>query len=336
MLYSLMNSNADYYVSLHGEQTIRLAKENACQETNSVWQDEPVSAGIMQRLGATDIRNERLFIDFEGIRRHYNDETLDLQEALELLHSRQNTVYLMNIMGETGAFLEEGLGKKGIPMLCEQEEGGGWFCKVSALQEELEARQAVLCEKAIYDIHQDNLLILMEESPRGKTFDIDRLLRDGETCLYYFFYRLAMRLVEEGLAKPLGENGNRLCFVPDNPPAVPIAKALAAFLGAEVCCEEAQTDRFRADRDYVIVRDVFHMSCELDRLNAAISFWGGQVKGVACLVDIYTGVGNRKNRVSLHTIDLERGIGYKIRQQKENAAKEAARQENFSGQKDDF
>lgn len=61
------------------------------------------------------------------------------------------------------------------------------------------------------------------------------------------------------------------------------------------------------------MRDVLHMSCELDRLCTAISLDGGQVKGVACLVDIYTGVGSRKNRVSLHTINLEQGISYRIR-----------------------
>ncbi|MDE6063123.1 MAG: hypothetical protein K2G20_00835, partial [Lachnospiraceae bacterium] len=214
---------------------------------------------------------------------------------------------------------------KGIAMQREQAEGGEWFCEVSPSSSAGDIRQAALCEKAIHDIHMDNLMILMEESPKGKTFQIDRLLQDGEKCLYYFFYRLAMRLVEKGMVDSCGKNRDKLCFVPDNPPAIPIAKALAVFLGTKVQCDEAQDGRFRPDMEYIIVRDVFHMSCELDRLSAAISLSGGQVKGVACLVDIYTGVGDRKNRVSLHTIDLERGISYRIRQKRENL-----------GQKDDF
>ena len=316
MLYSLMNSNADYYVNLHGEQAIRYAEGGIWEGTDPAWQEGQVTAGGMQRIADTDIRNERLFIDFEGILRHQNDGEQDMQKTLELLHSRQNTVYLMNLVEETGIVLEKGLGQKGIAVQREQAEGGGWFCEVPGLQGKRDVHQAVLCEKAIHDIHMDNLLILMEESPRGKTFQIDRLLRDGETCLYYFFYRLAMKLLEEGMASPFGENRDKLCFVPDNPPAVPIAKALAVFLGAQVKCKEETNGRFRADWDYIIVRDVLHMSCELDRLRTAISLGGGQVKGVACLVDIYTGVGSRKNRVSLHTIDLERGISYRIRHKK--------------------
>lgn len=325
MLYSLMNSNADYYINLHGEQVIMQAERSVREETDRILQKETAPAGIMRKLAATDLRNERLFIDFEGIMRRQDDGEEDIQRTLELLHSRQNTVYLMNIVKETGICLEKGLEKKGIAMQGEQAEGGEWFFEVLPLSGAGDMHQAAVCEKAIHDIHMDNLLILMEESPRGKTFHIDRLLRDGETCLYYFFYRLAMRLVEEGLAKPFGENGDRLCFVPDNPPAVPIAKALAVFLGAEVICGEAQNGRFRRDMDYIIVRDVLHMSCELDRLYTAISLDGGQVKGAACLVDIYTGVGERKNRTSLHTINLEHGIGYRLRQKRENL-----------GQKGDF
>lgn len=325
MLYSLMNSNADYYVNLHGEQVITHAEKSVRKGTDCIWWEEPAAAGIMQRIADTDIRNERLFIDFEGIFQRQNDEVKDIQETLELLHSRQNTVYLMNIVEETGIHLEKGLEKKGIAVQREQAAGGEWFCEVSSFNYTRNTHQAALCEKAIHDIHMDNLLILMEESPRGKTFQIDRLLKDGETCLYYFFYRLAMRLVEEGMAKPSGENKDKLCFVPDNLPAIPIAKALAVFLGARVQCDGAEKQKFRPDMDYIIVRDVFHMSCELDRLNTAISLNGGQVKGIACLVDIYTGVGDRKNRVSLHTIDLEKGISYRIKQKRENL-----------GQKGDF
>lgn len=325
MLYSLLNSNADYYVNLHGEQVITHAKKSVRKGTDCIWQEEPVEAGIMQRIADTDIRNERLFIDFGGVFQQQSDGEKDIQETLELLHRRQNTVYLMNIVEETGIRLEKGLEKKGITMQREQAEGGKWFCEVSPSSNVRDIRQAALCEKAIHDIHMDNLMILMEESPKGKTFQIDRLLQDGENCLYYFFYRLAMRLVEKGMVEPFGKNRGKLCFVPDNLPAIPIAKALAVFLGAEVQCEEAQNGRFRPDMEYIIVRDVFHMSCELDRLSTAITLSGGQVKGVACLVDIYTGVGDRKNRVSLHTIDLERGISYRIRQKRENL-----------GQKDDF
>lgn len=325
MLYSLMNSNADYYVNLHGEQIITQAEKSVWKGTDCIWPEEPAPAGIMQRIADTDIQNERLFIDFEGIIQGQGDGEKDIQETLELLHSRQNTVYLMNIVEETGIYLEKGLGKKGIAMQREQAEGGEWFCEVSAVSGARDTCQALLCEKAIRDIHMDNLLILMEESPKGKTFQIDKLLQDGETCLYYFFYRLAMRLVEEGMAKPFGENRSRLCFVPDNSPATSIAKALAVFLGAEMKCIEEENGRFRADLEYIIVRDVFHMSCELDKLSTAISLSGGQVKGVACLVDIYTGVGDRKNRVSLHTINLEQGISYRLRQKRENL-----------GQKGDF
>lgn len=325
MLYSLMNSNADYYVNLHGEQVITHAEKNVWKGTDCIWREEPVAAGLMQRIADADIRNERLFIDFEGIFQRQSDGEKDIQETLELLHSRQNTVYLMNIVEETGIHLEKGLEKKGIAMRREQAAGGEWFCEVSSFNHTRNTHQAALCEKAIHDIHMDNLLILMEESPRGKTFQIDRLLKDGETCLYYFFYRLAMRLVEEGMAKPSGENKDKLCFVPDNLPAIPIAKALAVFLGAKAQCDGAEKQKFRPDRDYIIVRDVFHMSYELDRLSTAISLSGGQVKGVACLVDIYTGVGDRKNRVSLHTIDLEKGISYRIKQKRENL-----------GQKGDF
>ena len=325
MLYSLLNSNTDYYVNLHGEQVITHAEKSVWKGTDCIWQEEPVSAGIMQRIAATDIQNERLFIDFGGVLQQQSDGDKEIQETLELLHRRKNTVYLMNIVEEAGIRLEKGLEKKGIVMQREQAEGGGWFCEVSPSNSARDIRQAALCEKAIHDIHMDNLLILMEESPKGKTFQIDRLLQDGENCLYYFFYRLAMRLIEKGMVEPFGKNRDKLCFVPDNPPAVPIAKALAVFLGTEVQCEEAQNGGFRPDMEYIIVRDVFHMSCELDRLSTAISMSGGLVKGVACLVDIYTGVGNRKNRVSLHTIDLERGISYRIRQKRENL-----------GQKDDF
>ena len=58
------------------------------------------------------------------------------------------------------------------------------------------------------------------------------------------------------------------------------------------------------------------MFCELSNLTAIIEGAGGIVCGSVCLIDIITGVGGRKKRVSVYTIDLEKGISYRLRNKK--------------------
>ena len=58
------------------------------------------------------------------------------------------------------------------------------------------------------------------------------------------------------------------------------------------------------------------MSYEISRPTMKLVENNMMVNGVVCLVDIHTGLGKRKEYISLYTIDFSKGIGYRLREKK--------------------
>lgn len=314
MLYSFMNAGENNYVHLHGEQAVRKVKSGcAVAVRNAVLTGEYI-LDALQELSEEGLRGERLILDFGGV----GDVEEQVKEALADLFAQlkeaDNRLYLIRMSEAVKDIMSAILQEEEIVFREEQGEEEDWYCITDDSEEKMSPEE---CLKLAESIHVDNLMILVEDGPKGKSMDIRRLLDDGEYCVYYFIYRLAVKLVKEKLVSPEPAENGDICLIPDNASAEYICNELAAILGVKVQGEAALKRIRKVQYRYLIVRDVIHMFCELNRLSAVLASKGTEPEGSVCLLDINTGVGSRKNRVSFHTIDMEKGISYRIRQKQE-------------------
>lgn len=316
MLYSFMNVNKDYYVHLHGELILREAKDGVCTGGGHRILTAGYGLDVVREIGEEKLKNERILIDFTDIDGMTEAVGSVLCRVLADMKEKRNEVYLLKLPRQMKDELCIGLRTAGIVFLEKSNGQDEWYCGIP-VDDEHDGLTVAECEMLKTEIQRDNLLILMDDATTGKAFDIKRLLEDREYCIFYYIYQLAVKMAREGLASYDPSQNSDLCLVPDNQSGEFICRELHTVLGASVRTEEELKTKPESGKKYYIVRDVIHMFCELNRLGTVLAQNGESITGSLCLLDIHTGVGARINRVSFHTIDLEKGIGYRIKLKKE-------------------
>ena len=318
MLYSWMKLGKDCYVSLQGEWALRHLKAGG--------QVEDLLAGrtdteVFKEVVEEELYQERVFMDFTGIGEMDKETCRGLNGLLEGLLKRENEIYLTEVAEPCAECIRTVLSEEKIAYTEEKTKEENYCYAVyagAAWEEKLPASQ---CRGKVPQICKENLLILMEEGSQGKFFNINRLLADEEFCLQYFFYKLTVKMAESGLISRYVAENKKLCLVPVNDYGVLLAAGIAEIAGAGALPKTAgtkaltETDlkKLTGAPTAILVRDVIHMSHEITGPAMRIGTTGAVVKGAVSLVDIHTGIGKRNKYTSLHTIDLEKGIGYHLR-----------------------
>ncbi|MGN1147363.1 MAG: hypothetical protein ACI4TB_03010, partial [Lachnospiraceae bacterium] len=305
------------YLSFHAEEVLRtMVEEKSVAEKESLSARQVTERPFCELL-REELRGELLFLDFDHVEAMTDEATVLFEKCISSFWGR-NRICLFHMTAFVKEQVRTILEKLGILCALLPGSDGSFWGEVpggDTISEELpegstDGREPGsgkgLTEEAVLnrvnEIKEGNLFILMEDGIKGKYFDIVRILKDGELCMYYFFYCLAMKLVYAGMVSGRSAENNNICFVPDNEQSVVIAKELAGLLGADAITEFPSAGLLQEKKQYIVVRDVIHMSCELDGLTAAATGCGAQIKGAVSLLDIQTGIGSIKNRVSLYTI----------------------------------
>lgn len=319
MLYSWMSLDNNGFISLYAEQMLQIFSEAGQKAAGKGPVSEALDLKTMKRIAGAELAADRLFIKCAHI--HAMEEGVPelFFDIIAALHCTGTEVYLTRVCEEMSQILTKRLEKAGVAYSVKRETEKEWCIRVVP-----EQKAAITMEQAealIREIHKDNLLILVEDGAKGKQLNIRRLLQDEEYCLYYFFYRLAMKLIREGLIPEEEKARERICLAADGEQAACMVKYLARLLHVKAEGRKLLKEEVEKKQDYIIVRDVVHMACEMDGVRALISRAGARVVGAACLLDIHTGIGARGKIVSLYTINLEKGIRRRL---------------NFYGQKGDF
>lgn len=314
-MFSLMNTGENFYCHLMAEQVLSEVMEQPNDRQKRGLLEETVSSTIVRDILDEALSYVRVFLDTSGI--VYFDSTVlnNLLDVTESLLDSQNEVLFVGEREEIKEALKSGIQKRKYETWEEFSQKSGWFLAIGNSRY-LKQMGAEHCYEIIRRIHYDNLRILVAEGPKGKTLDMKRLLEDGEDCVYYYCYKLALKMVKEKLVFSDSIQNKKICLVAGNDAGYYVVRELSKILGTNKCTEKDIVVKPVEMDKYIIVRDVIHMFCELSRLTAMIEGSGGLVGGSACLIDINTGVGSRKNRVSLYTIDLEKGISYRLRQKR--------------------
>lgn len=316
MLYAFMNMEQDYYIHLHGEITLHKAGTGTCPGIGRMSLTAADSLEVLREIGEEKLKKERILIDFTGIDSAEDAVKAALFRVLTTIYSNQNEIYLLRMPAQIKEELCAQLEKANIPIWEEQNEAGEWYCGLCLGKEDGVRLTASDCEKRKKEIELDNLLILLEDAPKGKAFQVKKLIEDGEYSIFYYVYRLALQMVRAGLASADASQNSRICLIPDNQSGEYLCQMLQTVLGVGAKTEAELKKKVEPDKEYYIVRDVIHMFCELNRLGMILAQAGKEISGSICLLDIHTGVGNYANRVSFHTIDLVKGLGYRIKMQK--------------------
>ena len=310
MVYSLMSLRSNCYISLHGEQVIWDSKQADLtgRSRKRHTGTDRLAKAVAEEVAKATIKDMCLLLDFSHICSGDEETLRTLGHAVQKW-KKDNEIYLFHVEEALKKGLEQAL------LCCEvsyhtMTEDDGRFCIAVVRGERLSPTQ---CEECRQEIQREDLLILMHESPRGKYFDIERLLADNEHCLYYFFYCLAMELEQAGVCPLEGPDREWYRIIPENEAGIYIAENLGKYMGLGVE-KKLEKETVQECMNYITVRDVIHMSAELDRIVAITTRKGASLKAGACLVDIYTGVGSRNYRVSLHTIDTQNGLLSRLRQ----------------------
>ncbi len=308
MLYSIMREGEDCYVSLHGEWILRHPQINK-EEWNILTGKAEVD--VFREIEQENLCGERLFLDFSYIEELAEGGCEALACLLKKLLDRENEVYLLDIKRACAGCIRTLLSNKGIEYV-EEITGEADSCfGVIRRTEPTRLLTVSECRECVERIHKENLLILMEEGSQGKFFDLERLLADEEFCLQYFFYKLAVKMVVRGVVSLYPKENGKVGIMPVHKKACVLAEKLADLLGITILTED-NTKKHKVAETVVLVRDVIHMSYEISRPAMKLAENNVMVNGVVCLVDIYTGFGQRKEYISLYTIDFSKGIGYRL------------------------
>ncbi len=307
MLYSLLNTDNNFYVNICGELAILNLEESDLKQEKAIPE-------ILNQIREEEIQKERLFIDFSGTCIWESDDQNIIIKMILNLRESENEIYLIKLSENIRKTMELRLRNAGIGFERECSQDGEYY--YSILGDGKEHLTVIECDTIIKGIHVDNIMILVEEGAKGKNLNLERLLADGEYCMYYFLFRLAMKMTEENEVFRDEENRSKIILVPHNEAAVLMVQVLARFLHVQAW-EAPKENMISSEWEYIIIRNVIHMFFELDGIIAYITKAGARVRGSACLLDIHTGVGSIRDRVSLHTINLEKGISYRLQQKKD-------------------
>ena len=315
-MYSLMNVGKNYFCHLHAEQVLAEVMDEGNDQQKKGLLEETISLSIMKCILQESLSCVRIFLDTTGVL-YLEPTVLDtLLDTTRVLLKSENEVYFLGCSEEIKEVLKKRYQTSGYEVREQFSMGKFLYLEIGmSLYSHIELT-GEQCFKILYEIHADNLRILVADGSKGKSLDLKRLLEDGEDCVYYYFYRLAQRMVEEKLVHTEPSRNQEIFLAAGNDAGYYLARELSRILGTNVCTEKNIVVKPGDNNKYIIVRDVIHMFCELNRLTTLIEGKGGFVSGASCLIDINTGVGSRKNRVSFYTIDLEKGISYRLRNKK--------------------
>lgn len=312
MLYSVMREGKDYYVSLHGEWILRHPQADKKEWNFLTGRAE---TDVFREMEQENLCGERLFLDFSYIEELAEGSGDALVHLLKQLLDRESEVYLLNVKMVCADDIKTLLLNEEIAYE-EETTGEGNYC-FGVIRKAEPVRVLTTLERmeCIERIHKENLLILMEEGSQGKFFDLERLLADEEFCLQYFFYKLAVKLVVQGVVSMYPKENRNIGVMPVHKNADVLAEKLADLLGITVLTGD-NTKKQKEIQTVILTRDVIHMSYEISRPTMKLAENNVVVKGVVCLVDIHTGLGQRKEYISLYTIDFSKGIGYRLHKKK--------------------
>lgn len=314
-MYSLMNVGENFFCHLLSEQVLTDVMELPKEQQNRGLLADTITLSVMKRILQEPLLHIRFFMDTTGIRQLDSDVLEEILYLTLSLLKNGNEVFYLGCSEELKEVLKQGFHEKRYEIREQHFKDKSWYLEIGLQGYSLHELSIGKCAEILYEIHYDNLRILVTEGPKGKSLNMKRLLKD-EDCIYYYCYRLTRKMADLGLVSLDPENNREICLIAGNEPGNYVAKVLSKILGNPVCIEEDLMEMSRDINKYIIVRDVIHMYCELNRLNSLIEGVNGLVVGACCLIDINTGVGNRKNRASYYTIDMEKGIGNRLRHKK--------------------
>ena len=308
MLYSVMREGKDCYVNLHGEWILGHPQTYE-QEWNFLT--GRVEKDVFREIEQENLCGERLFLDFSYIEELAEESDDALVHLLKQLLDRENEVYLLDIKKACAGGIKTLLSNEGIAYVEEMDGEMNSCFRVLNGRESVGRVDVFECRECVERLHKENLLILMEEGSQGKFFDLERLLADKEFCLEYFFYKLAIKLVIQGVVSAYPKENRSVGVMPVHKNADVLAEKLADLLGITILTGD-NTKRGKGVQTVILARDVIHMSYEISRPAMKLVENDVVIKGVVCLVDIHTGFGQRKEYISLYTIDFSKGIGYRL------------------------
>ena len=308
MLYSMMNEGENYYVSLHGEWILRGPQTDKNGENLLRGKAEKE---VFRKIIKEDLNRKRVFLDFVYIEEFAEGGYGELECLIKQLINRENEVYLLDIKRECAGWVKIFLSNEEIDYVEGiGEKDSGCFGMVRRATG-IHLLTVSECRECVERIHKENLLILMEEGSQGKFFDLERLIADGEFCLEYFFYKLAVKMVVQDVASANPKENGNVGIMAVHKPARILVEKLKDLLGITVLTEE-NTKKRKMIKQVVLARDVIHMSYEISHPAVKMAENNMVVKGAVCLVDIHTGFGQRKDYTSLYTIDFSKGRGYRL------------------------
>ena len=314
-MYSLMNVGKNYFCHLLSEQVLTdVIEPSHAQQFRGLLTDT-ITPSVISRILQEPLKHMRVFLETTDIQ-YVDSEVMEgLQDATLSLLKNENEVYFLCCSQELKEELKKGFQEKGYEIR-ELYIRDFWYLEIGLQGYRLHELSGKGCYEILHEIHYNNLRKLVADGPKGKSLDMKRLLQDKEEGIFYYCYRLTRIMVEEGLAYTDSTLNRGICLVAGNDDGYYLAIELSKILGTEVCSEKDIVISPSNIKKYIIVRDVIHMFCELSRIISFIEGAGGVVVGATCLIDINTGVGTRKNRASIYTIDLEKGISYRLQNKK--------------------
>lgn len=307
MRYSFISEGESHYICMHAETAmyLRLKGEGFAEQClqNRILFRETTEETVDQEFS-----EEKLFLDLSYLQVMEEGVAELLINAMQKWISCNCEVYLIKTEPE----LYEGLKPE---LECLRSAGHLTVTKdaynkiiIRFTGTPPEERNENWIKNTVHHIHKENIMLLREETPSGKKIPVVRLLAQEENCLIYFFYRMAVRMVESGMCHATYEENRNYFLLPLCGDAVPVAMELAAFLHMEVADEEKN---LQAEAKYIIVRDVIRMTCQQNAITRRARAAGAEIVGAVCLLDIYTGIGAKEKRVSFYTIDMDKGSAFK-------------------------
>ncbi len=317
-MYSLMNVGINYFYHLHAEQVLSKAMEKENDQLKKGMLEETIDSSVISTLLLKALKKTRIFIDTSGLLKLDSIILQELLDAIQILSDNENEIYCLGnneIIKET---IKKGFSINGFMFQEDYCLCGFWYLekKISNENQNQNIITVKQYSELIYEIHEKNLKNLIEDGPKGKYIDLKRNLKDGKKCIYYYLYRLIQRMIEENIISKDPLANRDICLVGGNDAGYYAAEFISLIAGTDFCALDTIQDKLKEIKKYIMIRDVIHMFCEMNKITTLIEGQGGIVCGTACLIDINTGVGNRKNRVSLYTIDLQKGISYRLHHKK--------------------
>lgn len=308
MRYSFISEGENHYICVHAETTmyLRLKGDTYAEEC---LQNHTLFLDTAREIVDQEFSGGELFLDFDRILQSEAGVPKLLVDAMLQWFLEDCEIYFLNV---EPSFYQE------LKRQLERLRTYGCLIIMPDADGKIHIRLAKMPPGERWDhrvrntlrrIDQENIMILREETPAGKKIPVVRLLAQEENCLIYFFYRMATRMIKKQMCNCGWAENKGIYLMPVDEDAIPIAMELAAFLHMEIV--EPKAENIKHSGKYIIVRDVIRLTCQQAPYYIMIRSAGGEPVGAVSLLDIYTGLGAKENRVSFYTISTDRGSEFK-------------------------